>query len=137
MDEAQYIAALADLVVRFGANVQPGQIVAISSEPGKEALTRAIAEVAYAAGALFVDLSVFDVHLKRARALHADPETLGHVPPWIGARALALGEHRCARIGLTGPVAPRIMEDVDPARTVGVDQLPTAGGRLNGQGLMK
>ncbi len=48
---------------------------------------------------------------------------LGYVPPWIGARATALGEHRCARIGLTGPVAPRIMDDVDPA-LLGLDMLP-------------
>jgi aminopeptidase len=118
------LTALADLAVRFGANLQPGQILAVSSEPGKEDLTRAIAESAYAAGALFVDLSVFDVHLKRARALHADPETLGFVPPWIGARALALGEHRCARVALTGPVAPRIMDDVDPS-LLGLDMLPS------------
>jgi aminopeptidase len=118
------VTALADLAVHFGANVQPGQVLAISSEPGKEDLTRAIAEAAYAAGALFVDLSVFDVHLKRARALHADPDTLGYVPPWIGARALALGEHRCARVALTGPVAPRIMDDVDPG-LLGLDMLPS------------
>ena len=55
--------ALAELAVRLGANVQPGQIVSISSEPGKEALCRAIAEAAYRAGAKFVDLSVFDMHL--------------------------------------------------------------------------
>jgi aminopeptidase len=118
------VTALADLAVHFGANVQPGQVLAISSEPGKEDLTRAIADAAYAAGALFVDLSVFDVHLKRARALHADTETLGFVPPWIGARALALGEHRCARVALTGPVAPRVMDDVNPA-LLGLDMLPS------------
>jgi aminopeptidase len=28
----------------------------------------------------------------------------------------ALGEHRCAAIALTGPVAPRIMDGIDPAR---------------------
>jgi aminopeptidase len=123
VNRADTVTALAELAVRFGANVQPGQIVAISSEPGKEDLTRAIAEAAYLAGALFVDLSVFDVHLKRARALHADPETLSFVPEWIGARATALGQHRCARIGLTGPVAPRVMDDVDPA-LLGIDMLP-------------
>ena len=80
------------LVVRLGANVQPGQIVALSSEPGKEPMTRAIAEAAYAAGAKYVDLNVFDVYLKRARALHADRDTLGFVPPWLGERILALGE---------------------------------------------
>ena len=75
----------------------------LASEPGKEALTRAIAQAAYAAGAKFVDLCVFDVYLKRARALHADRDTLGYVPPWIGERVVALGEQRAARIALSGP----------------------------------
>jgi aminopeptidase len=123
MTDTDYVRRLAELIVRLGANVQPGQIVALSSEPGKEPLTRAIAEVAYEEGAKFVDLTVFDVHLKRARALHADPETLGFVPPWIGERVRALGEHRCARIVLSGPVAPHIMDDVDP-QLLGKDMLP-------------
>jgi aminopeptidase len=123
MTEADNTAALAELVVRLGANVQPGQIVALASEPGKEPLTRAIAEAAYARGAKFVDLTVFDVYLKRARALHADRDTLDFVPPWLGERMLALGEHRCARISLSGPVAPRAMDGVDP-ELIGLDALP-------------
>src|SRR2546421_2670413 len=115
--------ALADLIVRFGANVQPGQIVSIGSEPGKEPLVRAIAESAYEAGAKFVDLSVFDIHIKHARMLHAAPETLGFVPPWYGSRMRALGEHRCAVISLTGPGAPRIMDGIDPT-LLGRDLLP-------------
>ena len=117
------IQALAELVVRFGANVQPGQIVAISSEPGKEPLARAVAESAYKAGAKFVDLSVFDIHIKHARMLHAAPDTLGFVPPWYGERVRALGEHRCAVIALTGPVAPHVMDGIDPA-LLGRDLLP-------------
>jgi aminopeptidase len=123
MTEIDYVGALAKLIVGLGANVQPGQIVALSSEPGKEPLARAIAEVAYEAGAKFVDLSVFDVHFKRARALHAAPDTLGFVPPWIGERIQALGEHRCARIVLSGPVAPHVMDGVDP-QLLGRDMLP-------------
>ncbi len=119
----EQIRALADLVVRFGANVQPGQIVAISSEPGKEALAREIAECAYKAGAKFVDLSVFDIHFKRARALYAAPDTLGFVPPWYGERMRALGDQRCALIALTGPVAPHVMDGIDPA-LLGKDLLP-------------
>ncbi len=46
----EHIRPLAELIVRFGANVQPGQIVALRSEPGKEELARAVAEVAYEAG---------------------------------------------------------------------------------------
>ena len=115
--------ALADLIVRFGANVQPGQIVSVSSEPGKEPLARAIAEAAYSHGVKFVDLSVFDMHFKRARAVHAPPDTLGFVPPWYGERTLALGEHRCAVISLVGPVAPHVMDGIDPA-LLGMDMLP-------------
>ncbi len=118
-----YTTALAELAVRLGANVQPGQVVALSSEPGKEHLARAIAGAAYAAGARFVDLTVFDVYLKRARALHADRDTLKYVPPWLGERILALGEEHAARIALSGPVAPHALDDIDP-ELIGLDMLP-------------
>jgi aminopeptidase len=114
---------LADLIVRFGANVQPGQVVAIGTEPGKEDLTRAVAGAAYRAGAKYVDVASFDLHVKRQRLLHAGADTLDYVPPWLGERVLALGEHRAARIGLTGPAAPGLLADVAPDRA-GRDQLP-------------
>jgi aminopeptidase len=114
---------LAELAVRFGANVQRGQIVAVGTEPGKEELTRAVAVQAYKAGAKFVDVTSFDLHVKRARILHADEDTLEYVPPWYGERLLALGDQRAARIGLTGPVAPGLLNDLDPARA-GRDQMP-------------
>ena len=119
----QYTDAMADLVVRFGANVQPGQVVAIGAEPGKEQMVRAVAEHAYRAGAKFVDLSVFDLYLKRARALYGSADDLGYVPPWVGQRVLELGELRAARISLSGPSAPHALDDVDP-RLVGLDMMP-------------
>ncbi|MFL5862297.1 MAG: aminopeptidase [Solirubrobacteraceae bacterium] len=123
MEADTYTSQLATLAVKLGANVQPGQIVAVSSEPGKEHLARAVAEAAYAAGAKFVDLTVFDVYFKRARALHADRDTLGYVPPWFGERVLALGDLRAARISLSGPVAPHALDDVDP-ELISLDRLP-------------
>ena len=117
------VRALADLTVGFAANMQPGQILAIGAEIGKEQLVRALAESAYERGAKFVDVAWFDPHIKHSRIRHADPESLGFVPPWIGDRVLALGEQRCARIGLTGPVEPDLFNDLDPA-LVGRDQLP-------------
>ena len=117
------LEALAELAVGFAANVQPGQILAIGAEIGKQDLVRALADSAYRHGAQFVDVSWFDPHLKRSRVLHADPESLGYVPPWIGQRVLALGDHRAARIGLTGPVEPHLYDDLDPS-LVGRDQLP-------------
>ena len=113
----------AQLVVGFGANVQPGQIVAVGGEPGKEAYVRAVATEAYKRGAKFVDAVYFDLHVKRARLLHADEDTLDFVPSWHGERLLAIGDQRAARVGLSGPVDPGLMADVDPARA-GRDQTP-------------
>src|SRR5687767_7779848 len=123
MDDATLVR-LADLVVGFGANVQPDQIVAIGCEPGKEYLTRAIAASAYRAGARFVDVQWFDPWVKRARIEHARDETLEFVPDWYGQRVLALGDQRAARIGLSGPSAPGLLEDLDPVRA-GRDRLPS------------
>jgi aminopeptidase len=122
MDDAT-LERLADLVVGLGANVQPGQIVSVSCQPGKEQLTRHIASRAYRAGAKFVDVTWFDPYIKRARVEHADDATLDFVPPWYGERMLALGEHRAARIGLSGPVAPGLLGDLDAVRA-GRDRLP-------------
>jgi aminopeptidase len=121
--DADTLERFAELIVRFAANVQRGQIVAIGTEPGKLEVTRAVAAAAYRAGAKYVDVTQFDLHVKRARILHAEEETLDYVPPWLGERILALGEHRAARIGLTGPSAPGLLSDLDPQRA-GRDQLP-------------
>jgi aminopeptidase len=122
MDAAE-LTRLAELIVGLGANVQEGQIVSIGSEPGKEALTRELAVAAYKRGAKFVDVGYFDLHVKRARILYAAEETLEFVPSWYGERILELGRQRCARIGLTGPVEPGLLDDLDPRR-VGRDPLP-------------
>ena len=122
MDDAR-VDRLAELIVGFGANVQPGQIVAVSCEPGKEYLVRAIAASAYRHGAAFVDVGWFDPWVKRARIEHAGEDTLDFVPPWYGERILELGRRRAARIALSGPVAPGVLSDLDPVRA-GRDRLP-------------
>jgi aminopeptidase len=122
MDDAT-LERFADLAVGFGANVQPDQIVAIGCEPGKEYLVRALAASAYRHGAKFVDVGWFDPHVKRARVEYARPDTLDFVPPWYGERVLALGDQRAARVALSGPSAPGLLADLDPA-LVGKDRLP-------------
>jgi len=121
--DASTLERLAELVVGFGANVQRDQIVSVTCEPGKEDLTRAIAASAYRRGAKFVDVAWFDPWIKRARVEHAREETLEFVPDWYGSRILALGDQRAARIGLSGPSAPGLLEDLDPVRS-GKDRLP-------------
>ena len=81
---------LADLVVGFGANVQPGQLVGVTSYIGKERITRDIARAAYKRGARFVDVLYFDQLLKRERLLRGDPETFGYIPPWMVDRLMPI-----------------------------------------------
>src|SRR3954452_10646572 len=106
--DAATIERLADLAVGFAANVQRGQIVAIGAELGKEPMVRALAASAYRHGAKFVDPVYFDMHIKRARILHADEETLGFVPSWYGERLVELGRQGCARVGVGGPARRRL-----------------------------
>jgi aminopeptidase len=117
------VAAIAELAVGIGANVQPGQIVTISAEPGQEPISRAVAEAAYARGAKFVDVSYFDPHVKRSRLKHASRDTLEFVPDWIGDRILAIGEAGAARITFQGPIEPHLFDDIDPD-LLSIDMLP-------------
>jgi aminopeptidase len=122
--DAVTLARYAELAVNFGANLQPGQILALNGAPGKEPLVRAIAEQAYKRGARFVDVSSFDPWVKRARIEHAADDTLEFVPEWYGERILALGRARSAVVTLSGPVAPGLLDDLDPVRA-GRDRLPS------------
>ena len=105
MSDARF-EILAELAVH-GANIQPGQVVGVAAELGQEELARAIAAAAYAHGALYVDVAYFDPWLKRERILHADPDTLDYVPPWIGFRVDTLAERADATISITGVVSPK------------------------------
>ena len=113
---------LAELAV-FGANVQEGQLVAVTSFVGKEDVARRIARAAYQRGAKYVDVVTYDQWVKRERIAHAAEETLDYAPPWMSQRLLHLSDEHAARISLSGPHAPRALEGLDPARA-GRDLLP-------------
>jgi aminopeptidase len=114
---------LADLIVGFGANVQPGQLVGVTSYIGKEDLTRQIARAAYERGARYVDVVYADQWVKRERLLHGDPETFSYIPPWMIDRLHSFSDEHAARISLSGPHAPHALDDV-PADRSGLDLLP-------------
>src|SRR3954466_15298376 len=115
-DDPEIVERFADLVIKTAANLQPGQLLAIGSEIGKEDVTRAIAAAGYRHGAKFVDVNYFDLHVKRERLLHAEEDTLDYVPSWYGERILELGRLQAARVGLTGPAHPGLLADLDPSR---------------------
>jgi aminopeptidase len=121
-DHSANIERLADLLVGFGANVQPAQIVGVTAYLGMEEAARAVARAAYKRGARYVDLFWWDSLVKRERLLHASEDTLEYVPPWIEQRLEWLSQEHAARVTLIGTGSAGF-EGVDPARS-GRDVLP-------------
>ncbi|MDX6552363.1 MAG: aminopeptidase [Gaiellales bacterium] len=116
---------LADLLVGFGANVQPGQIVEVSGLLENRDLMVAITERCYEAGALHVELDYADLWLKRAKLEYGGDDALGYAPSWQVDRVRAIGESRCATISLAGAPAQSILKGIDPDR-LGRDVPPTS-----------
>ena len=114
---------LAELIVGVGANVQPGQLVDLATDIGKEELTRAVAAAAYRHGAKFVDAVYYDPYVKYARVSHVSEESLEYIPPWFGERVLELSRAHAAAVRLSGLAAPRLFDELDPAR-LGRDIFP-------------
>jgi aminopeptidase len=113
----------ARLLVGFGANVQPGQIVAVGAEPGKEPFVRAIA-ARPTRRARSSSTSPTSTCTSSGRGCSTPTRTRSSsCPSWYGERLLAIGDQRCARFGLSGPVEPGLFDDIDPA-LAGRDQLP-------------
>jgi aminopeptidase len=113
----------ADLIVGFGANVQPDQVVAVEAAPEAAPLVHRIVRLAYERGARYVDVAYFDPLAKRIRVEAATEDSLGWVPPWAGRRMLELGELDAARIVLSPIVPPGLLAGLDPGRA-SRDRLP-------------
>jgi aminopeptidase len=121
-DHSEDVVRLADLLVGFGANLQPGQILGVTAYLGMEDAARAVARAGYKRGAKYVDVFWWDQLVKRARLELAEDETLDYVPPWFDQRMQWLSDERAARVTLTGTSAG-VFDGIDPART-GRDSLP-------------
>ena len=104
----------AELAVRVGANVQPGQDVVVTCLVEHAEIARAVARESYRAGAKHVLVLYGDLHLRRA-AIELGPEDeLGWSPPYLLDWYRRWGEERPAVISLTGNPSPDLLADLDP-----------------------
>ncbi len=111
----QRIDAYADLIVRVGANVQPGQQVFVLALVEHVPLVRAVTESAYAAGARNVDVRYVDQHVRKAFIQNAPDEDLSATPPWELVRTEALLDG-AAVIQFSGEAEPELFADLDQGR---------------------
>jgi aminopeptidase len=108
----------AELAVRVGANVQPGQLVEVLARVEHAPVARAVTRAAYEAGASYVDVYYSDQHLRRAMIEGADEDVLSWTPPWVLSRAKHIGDTSAAIVALTGEAEPELLADL-PGERVG------------------
>ena len=110
----------AELAVRVGANVQPGQTLFVNSQIEHAPLARALARAAYAAGARYVDVHYRDEHVRKAMIGLGPDEALQHTPGWLQTRLRAAAGN--ATLGTTGDPEPELLSDL-PGERVGRAQM--------------
>jgi aminopeptidase len=116
VNSAERLAKYADVVVRVGANVQPGQTVFVRGDIAMAEVVRAVAEAAYLAGAKRVIVDWSDVHVRLAALRHAPLDGLTSAAEWELAKADSLDSTDVVNIALTGNPAPHLFDGIDPGR---------------------
>jgi aminopeptidase len=106
----------ADLVVRVGVNVQPGQTLVLDTDIAHAEIARAVVERAYAAGAGFVDVRWSDGRTRLSAVTHASLDALTSARPWAIERYRSWVAEGVCTIVLAGDPAPRLFEGADPVR---------------------
>ena len=111
----------AELIVRTGANVQPGQTVLLTVSVEQHAFAALIIEECYKAGAKKVNVDwTFDAY-SRLNYLYADTETLSTVLPWEKEKLSQMVEDLPCRIFIVSD-DPDAMSGIDPAKLSEVTQ---------------
>jgi len=107
----------AELAVRVGANVAPGQLVQVNAGALEHApLVRALTRAAYDAGARYVDVLYSDQHIRRALVAGAPERALTLTPSWSLERLRDLAAEGGALIATTGDPEPDLLADLDQGR---------------------
>jgi aminopeptidase len=116
----------AELVVRVGANVQPGQLVDVVGRIEHAPVVREVVRAAYRAGARYVDVAYSDQHVRRALIELGADDMLSWTPPWLLRRERDLGSEHAAVVALTGEAEPELLNDL-PAERVGRTRMVELG----------
>ena len=111
----------AELIVRTGANVQPGQVVLLFVSVEQHEFAARVVEECYRAGAKLVDVRWESDVETRLHFEYADTEVLSQVLPWEEARARQMVEDLPCRIYIVSE-DPDALAGIDPQKISAVYQ---------------
>ncbi len=111
---AEKLAALADLAIRFGLNLEAGQTLYLTAPTAALDFVRHVTEAAYKAGAVDVMTFFSDDQMALARFRHGSEAALDHAPGWLyEGLAGEAKDARIARLGIYGET-PSLLSGEDP-----------------------
>lgn len=111
----QKLDRLAEVAVRIGCNVQPGQELVITAPTDALPLVRLITAHAYKIGAKLVTTLFADDATTLARYQYAPDDTFDYAPAWYYDAIAAAYRSGAARMGITG-ANPALLAGQDPSK---------------------
>lgn len=102
----------AELVVKVGVNIQPGQVLMVTSPLETVEFTRLIVQKAYQAGAKYVQVDFEDEQIVRSRYEFANDSTLDYFPAWKGEMLEKFAEEGGATLTIRVP-DPELYKGID------------------------
>lgn len=111
----QKLSRLAEVAVRVGLGLRPGQELLLTAPTEALPLVRHIAAHAYRAGAKLVTPLFFDDAVALARYRHAPEEAFDYAPAWYFDSIAAAFRSGAARMAITG-ANPALLAGEDPGK---------------------
>ncbi|MGG1618867.1 aminopeptidase [Paenibacillus sp. NRS-1781] len=103
----------AELVVKVGVNIQPGQVFLVTAPLETVEFTRLIVSKAYEAGAKYVQVEFEDDQITRSRFEHGDEASFDYYPAWKAEMMEKFAEEGGATLTIKVP-NPDLYQGIDP-----------------------
>lgn len=105
----------AELVIKVGVNIQPGQVLIVQAPLETAEFTRLVVSKAYEAGAKYVQVDWEDEKITRIRYEKAPDESFGFYPKWTADMMEQLAEGGGAVLHIKVP-DPELFKGIDSAK---------------------
>ncbi len=97
-------------------DLEPGNRLAIRSEPAHRDFVLAVVERAYQAGASYVHVMAADPRIHKARVEYATADSLSWVPGFVRDEYMSFTDGSWCLLSLVGPEFPDLLETIDTGR---------------------
>jgi aminopeptidase len=111
----QKLDRLAEVAIRIGLNLRPGQELVVTAPTEALPLVRSITAQAYKAGAKYVTVLLSDEDIVLSRYINAPDSTFDYAPTWYFDALAAAYRSGSARLAITGG-NPALLAAQDPSK---------------------